>query len=142
MEELGDCSSRQGPGGHGPACQAVSAQVSVFSGPDSERQAAPRNAFLSPALVLCSQQTPCDCISFTSFSRHWGCQRGQRAGAESLVGKHSGAPPRLASILIFRREARDAGERMEHPPSRTASLIQGVGRSVQAAVVKPACPSS
>lgn len=44
MKESGDCSKQAGARcGHGPARQAVSAQASVFSVPDSERHAASRN---------------------------------------------------------------------------------------------------
>ena len=98
--------------------------------------------------MLGSQQTPCDCISIASFSRHWGCQRGQRWGVESLVGKHSGEAQweclpgwRASSFSEERHVMQEKG--WNTPPSWTASSIQAVSRSVQAAVVETClAPSS
>lgn len=104
MKESGDCSKQAGARcGHGPPARP-SPPRHQFSQSLTQKDMLPLGtAAPFSSTMLGSQQTPCDCISIASFSRHWGCQRGQRGGGESLVGKHSGSASQAGEHPHFQK---------------------------------------
>lgn len=127
MEESGDCSSRQGPGVvTAPPARPSPPRYQFSRGPDSEdRLPLGTAAPFSSTMLLLTADT-CQPASPSHLSAGTGAASGARVREQRVLwGSTVGAPPRLASILISRREAHDAGKGWNTPPSPDSQFDPG-----------------